>query len=104
MNASLQNAARLHSQDMAANGYFSHTSLDGRTFSQRIRAAGFMGSPLAENIAGGHPTPEIVVSGWMSSPGHCANIMSGSYQFVGIGYVYQPASPYAHYWTADFGG
>ena len=33
MNAALRTAARLHSQDMAAQNYFSHTSLDGRTFS-----------------------------------------------------------------------
>src|SRR5690348_15824948 len=40
MNANLRLSARRHSQDMADQNYFSHTSLDGRTFDQRIRAAG----------------------------------------------------------------
>ncbi|MFZ0724475.1 MAG: CAP domain-containing protein, partial [Desulfobacterales bacterium] len=31
-------AARRHSQDMAAQDYFSHTSLDGRLFNERITA------------------------------------------------------------------
>jgi len=35
-NTSLTSAAYLHSKDMAENHYFSHTSLDGRTFVQRI--------------------------------------------------------------------
>jgi uncharacterized protein YkwD len=104
MDANLQNAARLHSQDMAVNGYFSHTSLDGRTFTQRIQNAGFMGSPLGENIAGGYPSPQAVVDGWMASTGHCSNIMSGSFQFAGIGYISQSSSPFGQYWTADFGG
>jgi len=38
----------------AAARYFSHTSLDGRTFDQRIRNAGYTGSsPLGENLAAG---------------------------------------------------
>ena len=43
LNLQLRDAARGHSQDMATNNYFSHTSLDGRTFDQRIRQAGYAG-------------------------------------------------------------
>jgi len=99
LDASLQTAARLHSQDMALNHYFSHTSLDGRTFTQRIRTAGFTGSPIAENIAEGYPTPQMAFDGWMTSAGHCSNIMSSSFKFIGIGY----AAP-GPYWTVDLGG
>lgn len=104
MNGQLRLAARGHSQDMAANSYFSHTSLDGRTFNQRITAAGYSGSPLGENIAAGYPTPQAVVAGWMASPGHCSNIMSGSYRSIGVGYAFLAGSAYGHYWTQDFGG
>lgn len=105
MHPNLRNAARGHSQDMAAQNYFSHTSLDGRTFDQRIRNAGYTGSfPLGENIAAGQSTSQSVVDGWMASPGHCANIMSGSYRALGVGYAYNPGATYRHYWTQTFGG
>ncbi|NUT93906.1 MAG: CAP domain-containing protein, partial [Saccharothrix sp.] len=62
----LDKSARGHSEDMAAHNYFSHTSQDGRTFADRIKAAGYP-SPGAENIAAGQRTPEAVVKGWMES-------------------------------------
>nr|BFE83020.1 hypothetical protein GCM10020093_056210 [Planobispora longispora] len=40
-DARLYAAARGHSTDMAENGYFSHTSKDGRNPGARIREAGF---------------------------------------------------------------
>ncbi len=104
MHSQLRAAARGHSQDMAAQGYFSHTSLDGRTYAQRIRHAGYVASPIGENIAAGYSTPQSVVTGWMASTGHCSNIMSGSYRSIGVGYAFLAASPYGHYWTQDFGG
>jgi uncharacterized protein YkwD len=105
MNANLQLAARLHSQDMATQNYFSHTSLDGRTFDQRIRNAGYAGSfPLGENLAGGASNPQALVDGWMNSPGHCANIMNGAYRSTGVGYAFSSSSTYRHYWTQTFGG
>ena len=105
MNDSLRTAARLHSQDMATNNYFSHVSLTGTTFDQRIRNAGYTGSfPLGENIAAGPSTPESLVDGWMASPGHCANIMNGSFRATGIGYAFSASSTYRHYWTQTLGG
>jgi uncharacterized protein YkwD len=105
MNTNLRIAAHNHSVDMATNNYFSHTSLDGRTFDQRILNAGYTGSyPLGENIAAGQTTPQNVVAAWMGSTGHCQNIMSGSYHAVGVGYAFSASSTYRHYWTMDFGG
>jgi uncharacterized protein YkwD len=105
MEVSLRNAARQHSVDMAANDYLSHTSLDGRTFDQRIRDAGYAGSPpLGENIAAGQPTPQAVVETWMASPGHCRNIMSPGFRASGVGYAFRSGTTFGHYWTHDFGG
>lgn len=101
-NASLQRAAQGHSTDMATNDYFSHTSLDGRTFADRIRAAGYVGSLLAENIAAGQPTASTVMAGWMSSPGHRANILNCAYTSLGVGLA--RGGTYGYYWTQDFGG
>lgn len=103
MDSRLRTAARLHSQDMGANGYFSHTSLDGRTFSQRMSATGFNGAkPWGENIGAGYPSPAAVMAGLMASPGHCSNIMNPSYRAIGVGYAFVPGSPYGHYWTQNF--
>lgn len=103
LDASLQTAARMHSLDMSINHFFSHTSLDGRTFIQRIRTAGYNGSPLAENIGQEYATPQQVFDAWMASTEHCTNLMSGSYRNVGIGYAAM-SSGGGPYWTADFGG
>ncbi len=45
VNAALRAAARAHSEDMATYNYFSHTSYDGRTFSQRMSTAGYRAPP-----------------------------------------------------------
>ncbi len=105
LDVRLQASARDHSADMAAHDYFGHTSLDGRTFDRRIEQAGYAGAyPWGENVAAGQPTPEVVVDGWMSSPGHCENIMSPDYRATGVGYARRSGTTYGHYWTEDFGG
>jgi uncharacterized protein YkwD len=105
MDPNLHLSARGHSEDMAINGYFSHTSLDGRTFDQRIRNAGYAGAfPLGENIAGGYTSPASVVNGWMASTGHCTNIMNANFRAIGVGHIYRLGSPFIHYWTQNFGG
>ncbi|MBL0731960.1 MAG: CAP domain-containing protein [Desulfosarcina sp.] len=99
----LTDAARGHSEDMALNNYFSHTSLDGRTFSQRITDAGYFWNQCGENIAAVYSTPQAVVNGWMNSLGHKANILSSSFCDIGVGYASEEGSSYYHYWTQDFG-
>lgn len=104
-NSLLRTAARGHSRDMATHDYVSHTGLDGRSPSDRIGAAGYTGAfPLGENIAAGQASPPSVVNGWMASAGHCANIMNPAFRGVGVGYAYDSASTYRHYWTLTFGG
>jgi uncharacterized protein YkwD len=96
-------AAWDHSTDMAQQDYFSHTSLDGRQFNQRITAAGYPYSTGGENIACGYSTPQAVMNGWMNSSGHRANILNASFCDIGVGYAFESASSYRYYWTQDFG-
>ena len=87
VNSQLETAAYLHSKDMGDNNYFSHTSLDGTQFYQRIVAAGYSNyAGLAENIAYayGAPSASQVYSMWYNSPGHYAN-MIGDYVDAGLG-------------------
>ena len=82
----LHEASQVHADDMAENDFFSHEGSDGSSFSQRIYATGYSGSPVGENIAAGDTDPEIVVQRWLDSDGHCRNLMSSSANQVGIGF------------------
>ena len=97
MNNALRQAARDHSIDMALKGYFSHTSQDGRTWADRVRQSGYGGRPVGETIAGGQGSPRSVVNSWIESPAHCAILLSGAAQHVGVGFA-------SNRWTAVFGG
>lgn len=98
-NAKLRAAAYGHSADMSAKNYFDHDSKDGRTFVDRIKAAGYSFSAAAENIAKGYGSAAAVVDGWMNSSGHRANILNCTYTEIGVGYA-KAGGPY---WTQDFG-
>ncbi len=80
----LARAATLHAQDMVDQGYFSHTSLDGRTFGDRVTAQGYA-RPGGENIAAGQQTAQAVVDAWMASEGHRANILNCDFTAMGLG-------------------
>jgi uncharacterized protein YkwD len=80
----LNRAARDHSADMVARGYFSHTSPEGGSPSDRAQAAGYPGA-AGENIAASSAGTAIsVFSLWRASPGHNANLL-GSYSAIGLG-------------------
>ena len=101
-SAKLTQAADGHSQDMAAQNYFSHTSADGRTVGNRIDATGYLWNTYGENIAAGYPTVNAVIDGWMASDGHCANVMGANFTEVGLACVPGTStSTYNTYWTMD---
>ena len=104
LDASLNDAAGVHALDMATNDFFSHTGSDGKSPFDRISAAGFPGGAQGENIAAGYSTVAAVVAGWMDNPGHCNNIMSASYTFMGAAYAFNASSSFGHYWVQTFGG
>ncbi|RLN67515.1 hypothetical protein BBJ28_00021829 [Nothophytophthora sp. Chile5] len=101
-NSKLQSAAKRHSDDMAANNYMAHDGADGSTMSQRITDAGYDWTAVAENVAAGQENVDSVMTSWMNSEGHRANIL-GDYTMFGTSYAYNADSTYKHYWTQDFG-
>jgi hypothetical protein len=102
-NDQLANAARSHSLDMATQNYFSHTGLDGSSPGERITAAGYTWQTYGENIAYGYATPAAVMTGWMNSDGHRANILGKSFCELGVGLAEHANSGFQIYWTQDFG-
>ncbi|WP_051799467.1 CAP domain-containing protein [Catenuloplanes japonicus] len=98
-NEKLRTATRGHSQDMANQDYFDHTSLDGRTPWDRAGAAGYQNA-IGENIAKGQQTAESVMESWMNSDGHRANILNCNAKETGVGLAYDGNTPI---WTQMFG-
>ncbi|WP_312880303.1 CAP domain-containing protein [Actinokineospora xionganensis] len=99
-NDKLGVSARKHSADMAARNYFDHTSLDGRSPFDRMKAEGYARAG-GENIAAGQATAEAVMKSWMNSPGHKANILNCEFKDLGIGMA--KGGSYRIYWTQNFG-
>jgi uncharacterized protein YkwD len=93
----LTQAAGGHSADMSNRDYFSHTTPEGETFSDRIKKAGYP-SPGAENIARGQTDAQNVMDQWMNSSGHRKNILNCSMTTMGVG-----VDTDGWYWTQDFG-
>ncbi|MFC1230368.1 sigma-70 family RNA polymerase sigma factor [Streptomyces sp. Sce081] len=93
----LNKAAQLHSEDMSANDYFSHTGQNGSSFVDRVTAQGYP-SPGAENIARGQSSAASVMEAWMNSEGHRANILNCSLKTMGVGVVTSDWT-----WTQVFG-
>jgi uncharacterized protein YkwD len=96
-------AAFLHSEDMALNGFFSHTGSDGSSAGQRMSRQGYPWRTYGENIAVGYPTVASVVQGWLGSEGHCRNMMDPAFTEIGAGYAVGAfgGNPSARYWTFD---
>lgn len=67
-----------------------------------IRAAGYGGGSLGENIAYGYKTPAKVMKGWMSSQGHRRNIEYAGFDDIGIGCVLDARG--IPWWVQSFGG
>lgn len=106
----LDDASRYHAKDMADDDYFNHDTYDRSggnlvqvcSWSSRITSYYTSWSTLGENIAAGYSTPESVMSGWMSSDGHRANILRDTFWEIGVGY-YEGGGNYYRYWVQDFG-
>lgn len=98
-NWELSRVARYKSQDMIDKHYFSHTSPTYGTPFEMMKAFGLTYRTAGENIAYGQRTPQEVVTAWMNSSGHRANILNASYTQIGVGYVAN-----GNYWTQMFIG
>ncbi len=98
-NWELSRVARYKSQDMKDNRYFSHTSPTYGSPFTMMKNFGITYRSAGENIAMGQRTPEAVVTAWMNSSGHRANILNASYTEIGVGYVKD-----GNYWTQMFIG
>ena len=98
-DADIGRMARIHSESMSRQGFFSHVTPDGLRLRDRARAAGILRySVLGENIAynqGYEDAGGVAVEKWMLSPKHRANILSSEFRAMAIGsYVAPDGSVY----------
>ncbi|MFT5871191.1 MAG: putative YkwD family protein/spore coat assembly protein SafA [Clostridium sp.] len=101
-NWELSRVARYKSQDMIDKNYFSHTSPTYGSPFDMMKNFGIKYMSAGENIAYGQPTPASVMTGWMNSAGHKANILSKNYTEIGVGVAKK--SDGTIYWTQQFIG
>ena len=99
-NASLDVVAQIRAQEIVQS--FSHTRPDGSSCFSVLDQYSIPNTTAGENIAAGYGTPEAVMTGWMNSDGHRANILNGAFGQVGIGYYTDPNGVYGTYWVQMF--
>ncbi|WP_055107840.1 CAP domain-containing protein [Paenibacillus ihumii] len=97
VHTNLSRMAKDKAIDMYKNGYFSHTSPKHGSPFDMMDAYNITYRYAGENIAKGQKTPAEVVSAWMDSPGHKANILNPKYTLIGVGY-------YNGHWVQEFIG
>ena len=99
----LMEAARLHAQQMAQYQRMEHT-ISGAlypTLQSRLEAAGYAYRSAAENVAWNSQSAQSVVTGWMNSAGHRANILNPGLTEIGTAMVRSAKGE--PYWIQVFG-
>lgn len=84
-------------QQYAESEEVSHRPETHGNWMERIRATGYSGPYVAENIAQGQRSAEEAVADWLRSPGHYRNMVDERFADVGFGRA-------GEYWVVDFGG
>jgi uncharacterized protein YkwD len=84
-NATLDKSATAKLEDMFSKQYFEHVSPAGTSVSDVVSKAGYNYIVVGENLALGNFGGDAnVMTAWMNSPGHRANILDARYQEIGI--------------------
>ena len=104
--SALRRAAELKGQSVASCGQFSHTPC-GAPVTSGVNASGYRYATFGENLfAGtGSVTPRQVVTAWLNSPPHRANMLSGRFRHLGAAPVRASGllgGSDAVVWTATF--
>jgi uncharacterized protein YkwD len=99
LDPSLNAAASQHSREMAADGYFEHSSHDGTAFWRRIQhyfgSRGYGYWSVGENLLWSSPDVDAVhaLQLWMHSPEHRANILAARWREIGVAAVHVASAP-----------
>ena len=99
LSAALTAAARSHSSQMEADGYFAHDSFDGSAFWRRIQAfypSGHYGYwSVGENLLWSSPDVDAqkALAMWEASPEHLRNLLDPNWREIGVSALHAPRAP-----------
>ncbi|MDG0790759.1 CAP domain-containing protein [Cohnella ginsengisoli] len=96
-DAKLTTVADAKAKDMYNNNYFDHTSPTYGSPFDMMKQFGVTYSYAGENIAMGQQSPTEVMTAWMNSAGHKANILNANFKSIGVAY-------YNGEWVQEFTG
>ncbi len=97
LNTKVSAAAQVRAKEIVTS--FSHTRPDGSSFATALKEQNINYRRAGENIAWGQKSPQEVVTAWMNSSGHRANIMNENFTSIGVGYHRQNG---VNYWCQLF--
>lgn len=103
LNASLTEAAKAHSRDLAKWDRISHYGSDGSNPWDRVKRTGYNAKLAAENVGTGQASVEEVMKGWKESPGHNKNLLLSDAEHMGIALVQDPKTEFKTFWTLVVG-
>ncbi|HEX7832413.1 MAG TPA: CAP domain-containing protein [Thermoanaerobaculia bacterium] len=83
----LAKAAEDRMRDMEEGGWWSHESPEGRSPFVWLSVRAYDYEHAGENLAAGFETASLLMTSWMESPGHRANILSPNYDECGIAII-----------------
>jgi hypothetical protein len=98
--SALNEAAQIHSNAQAAHRTMSHQLPGQASPAQRLTAAGYDWTTMAENVAYGYADVATCMREWMESPGHRANILKSNVVHFGCAVAY--SSDNVPYYTQEF--
>lgn len=87
LNPQLSEAAYAKAMDMFSKNYWAHNAPDGTEPWYFIQKSNYNYLHAGENLARDFNSAENIVSAWMNSPSHKANILSNKYKDIGIAVV-----------------
>ena len=87
INPALSQAALAKGQHMFTEQYWAHVSPSGREPWEFIRLSGYTYTVAGENLARDFMQSDDMVTAWMASPTHRANIVSNEYEETGIAVI-----------------
>jgi uncharacterized protein YkwD len=99
VNARLTTAARAHSEQMAADGYFAHESSDGSAFWKRLQtfysSSSWHSWAVGENLLWSSPSIDShgALELWLKSPEHRRNLLDPRWREVGVSAVHVSGAP-----------
>ncbi len=103
LNASLTEAAKAHSRDLAKWDRISHYGSDGSNPWDRVKRTGYKPKLAAENVGTGQVSFDEVLVGWKESEGHNKNLLIADAREMGLALVQDPKTEFKSFWTLVIG-